>query len=148
MMQNSLKELGLSEEDVLNAPKVLRTHCYCMNPKMYDIQCSICGGVDITWSEYESHIWCFNCQKDIFLTGYTCGIFSGPIPVEVSNMLGIKFDRINLQHNEIITKVDFNNQDELLYWNKTWVRDSELEEYKIKIDNKIKHFLNEYTEHN
>ncbi|GAG30258.1 unnamed protein product [marine sediment metagenome] len=65
-----------------------------MPPQAYEIRCNICNGANITWSEYEEKIWCYNCKKDTPGTG---GIFGGPVPIEVSQMFGISFDRIDLK---------------------------------------------------
>jgi hypothetical protein len=70
-----------------------RAWCYVMSPKCYDITCDLCGGVNITWSEYESLIWCFDCEKD---TPGTPGIFDGPIPLNISTLMGYSFDRFEL----------------------------------------------------
>ena len=66
-----------------------------MNPVSYDINCDLCGGTNIWWSEFEGMIWCYGCEKDTPGTG---GIFDGPIPTEVcEEMFGISFDRIDLK---------------------------------------------------
>ena len=70
-----------------------RKWCYVQPPTAYDIACDICGGNNITWSEYEGHVWCYDCEKD---TGGTGGIFDGPIPYELTQMLGISFDKIDM----------------------------------------------------
>jgi hypothetical protein len=119
------KPTKLSEHDekLLNAPKVLRTHCYVQHPLSYEIPCPICGSHKVTWSEFESHLWCYNCEKDILLTIYNSGVFSGPIPVDVATMLGMSFDRINLK-DQSITK--YKSEE----WNTTWVNDKELYAYR------------------
>ena len=38
----------------------------------------------ITWSEYEGMLWCFKCQIDTKGFG---GIFDGPIPMGVTEMI-------------------------------------------------------------
>lgn len=74
-----------------------RTECFIMNPRSYEISCDLCGGDNITWSEYEHMIWCFDCKKDTPGTG---GIFDGPIPFELTQMLGISFDKIEIKTGE------------------------------------------------
>lgn len=64
-----------------------------MPPSAYDISCDLCGG-DVEWSEYEHMVWCEKCQKD---TRGNEGIFDGPIPYEITQMIGISFDRIDLK---------------------------------------------------
>jgi hypothetical protein len=69
-----------------------------MKPANYEISCDKCGGTNITWSEFEKLIWCYNCKIDTRGTG---GIFDGPIPVELCKMFGISFDRIYLKDRSI-----------------------------------------------
>ena len=47
-------------------------------------------------------IWCYDCQLDTRGTG---GIFSGPIPHGIMDMLGISLDRINLKTGKRTTPV-------------------------------------------
>ena len=76
-----------------------RSWCYCMKPPSYDIRCDICDGSNISWSEFEEKIWCFDCEKDTPGTG---GIFRGPLPVAVAGILGISFDRIDLETGNLL----------------------------------------------
>lgn len=78
---------------------VMREWCYCQKPSVYEVYCDICGGDNTTWSEYEKHIWCYDCEKDTKGTG---GIFDGPIPVELCKMMGISFDRIRLSDDKLL----------------------------------------------
>jgi len=71
-----------------------RKWCYAMKPTVYEISCDICWGNNITWSEFEKMIWCYDCKKD---TSGNSGIFGGPIPMELCEMFGISFDRIDLE---------------------------------------------------
>jgi len=75
-----------------------RSWVYTMQPVAYEIACDLCGGTNITWSEWEHKIWCFSCQKDTRGSG---GIFDGPIPIELCKELGISFDRIYLKSKKI-----------------------------------------------
>ena len=75
-----------------------RSWVYIISPNQFEMYCSKCGGDNITWSEYESCIWCYDCEIDDPSTG---GIFDGPIPVNLSLMMGLHFDRINLETNKI-----------------------------------------------
>ncbi len=75
-----------------------RTWCYCQQPTCYEITCDLCGGLNITWSEFCHKIWCYDCKKDTDGTG---GIFDGPIPTEVAEMMGIFFDRIDIKTGKL-----------------------------------------------
>lgn len=75
-----------------------RKWCYVLPPYVYDITCDKCNGTNIEWSEYESKIWCYDCKIDTKGTG---GVFVGPIPIYTSYLLGISFDRINLETKQI-----------------------------------------------
>ena len=70
-----------------------REWVYIQPPNTYEIQCDLCGGVNIAWSEFEHMIWCYFCEKD---TKGSVGIFGGPIPIEACEMLGISLDKIDL----------------------------------------------------
>jgi len=74
-----------------------RAWCYVMQPRAYGFSCDICNGHNIAWSEFRGCIWCYDCEKD---TRGTDSIFDGPIPYEITKMLGISFDRIDLKTGE------------------------------------------------
>lgn len=73
-----------------------RTWHYVQNPKIYEMNCDKCNGQNIEWSEYESMIWCYDCQIDTEGFG---GIFSGLIGWGVCELLGISFDRYYIEEN-------------------------------------------------
>ena len=75
-----------------------RTWHYVMNPRDYEIHCDKCGGLNIQWSEYEHMIWCYDCKVDTPGDG---GIFDGPIPMGLMEMLGISLDRWNMKKQRI-----------------------------------------------
>lgn len=76
-----------------------RTWVYCQSPKAYEIASCDCGNEDTQWSELEDHLWCEKCQKD-FIPAHN-GIFDGPIPMRVAEMMGIRFDRIMIESGKI-----------------------------------------------
>lgn len=76
-----------------------RLWCFAQSPSVYEVFCDLCGGNNTTWSEFEKHIWCFDCKKD---TIGTLGIFDGPIPIKCCNIMGIRFDRINIKTGKIM----------------------------------------------
>jgi len=76
-----------------------------MPPWMFDMRCDKCWGGDISekgtnieWSEYAHLIWCYDCEID---TGGFPGIFDGPVPIQTCYLLGLSFDRYNLETNQI-----------------------------------------------
>ncbi len=71
-----------------------RKWIYIQKPQVYGFKCDLCGGDNIEWSEFEHMIWCYDCEKD---TPGKEGIFDGPIPMGVSRLLGMNFDRIELK---------------------------------------------------
>lgn len=75
-----------------------RTWHYVQEPVVFDMHCDRCEGVNITWSEYVHKIWCYDCEIDT--EGFK-GIFDGPIPIHVSEMLGISFDIMNMKTGKI-----------------------------------------------
>ena len=76
-----------------------RTWHYVQNPKDYEIQCNLCNGTNIEWSEYEHRIWCYDCKKDVKGTE---GVFGGPIPIEAAALLGMRFDRWDMVKKKVI----------------------------------------------
>jgi hypothetical protein len=76
-----------------------RTWIYTQRPAVYEMAGCDCGNQDPDWSEFEKHLWCATCKKD-FIPAHV-GIFDGPIPVNCCAMLGIKFDRFNLETQQI-----------------------------------------------
>ena len=81
------------------APLEKRTWCYVQPPSAYEISPCSCGNANTQWSEWQYRLWCDKCEKD-FIPDHG-GLFDGPIAVEVCRMLGISFDRFNLETNEI-----------------------------------------------
>lgn len=71
-----------------------RTWCYAQPPHDFEISPCSCGNRQTQWSEYKEHLWCEVCKKD-FIPDHG-GVFSGPIPLKVAAMLGLRFDRIDL----------------------------------------------------
>ena len=74
-----------------------RKWVYIMKPQAYELKCDLCGGSNIEWSEFEHMIWCYDCEKDTPGNG---GIFGVPIPLVISEIFGISFDRIEIATGE------------------------------------------------
>lgn len=127
------------------APKFLRTHCFTSTPTQLDIICPFSeqeNSHKITWSEFETHIWCYDCQKDILITFKNSGIFSGPIPGNITEeILGISLNRINIKTLDIIKIPQASNSEnfdsQLKIWNNTYVQKDELIDYICMVDNII-----------
>jgi hypothetical protein len=87
-----------------------RKWIYVHHPVKYDIRCDKCwngsleagGGTNIYWSEYEGMIWCYDCKIDIH--GFR-GIFDGPIPLGVMEVLGLSLNRLYFKSNKIFKPV-------------------------------------------
>ena len=73
--------------------------CYVQPPLTYEMAPCRCGNHDTQWSEYAGHLWCAKCEID-FIPEHA-GIFDGPIPVGCCHMLGIYFDRLNLETRQV-----------------------------------------------
>jgi gamma-glutamylcyclotransferase (GGCT)/AIG2-like uncharacterized protein YtfP len=146
----------LCDDDLVNAPKVLRSHIYVQKPVEYEIECLLCGGSNIEWSEFESHIWCCDCEKDVLIPQSYSGIFGGPIPMGISQMLGLSFDRVSVDGKHILkydgqVELDYEKKinkerysklegilsEEIVRWEDTWIFNKELNKYKTKIENKL-----------
>ena len=76
----------------------LRKWIYVMNPAQYGMYCDKCKGTNIQWSEYEHMIWCNDCKIDT--PGFE-GLFGGPIPTGVCELLGISFARVYLKDKTV-----------------------------------------------
>ena len=76
-----------------------RTWHFLQSPKLFDISPCKCGNEDIQWSEYDKHLWCSECEIDFIHDIKDMGIFSGPIPLKAAEMMGIRFDRFNIERN-------------------------------------------------
>lgn len=76
-----------------------RKWCYIQPPSVYGLAPCACGNSDTQWSEFKGRLWCSKCAIDFIPEHH--GIFDGPIPVATSMMLGMCFDRINLETDEI-----------------------------------------------
>jgi hypothetical protein len=90
-----------------------RTWCYLQQPFNFEMAACDCGNEETQWSEYKDHLWCDKCQKD-FIPKHT-GIFSGPIPIMASRMLGLHFDRFNILTEQAEILDEANLPDNLHY---------------------------------
>lgn len=79
-----------------------RTEYFAVKPAGWCINCDVCGGENLHWSEYEGLIWCYDCEIDTKGTG---GIFDGPIPMESAELLGLCFDRIHIESGKIMEMI-------------------------------------------
>lgn len=82
-----------------DAPLEKRTWVYVQRPAAYCISGCTCGNADPDWSEFKKHLWCAKCEKD-FIPEHG-GLLDGPIGVETCRMLGIVFDRFNLETQQV-----------------------------------------------
>lgn len=87
----------MAETSNLNLVK--RRWCYVQKPSVFELAPCECGNTDTQWSEFDKHIWCEKCQKD-FIPEHG-GIFDSPIAINTAALLGISFDRINLETNKV-----------------------------------------------
>jgi len=46
-----------------------RKWIYAQHPVQYGIECDKCNSLNIWWSEFEGHIWCYDCEVDTPGTG-------------------------------------------------------------------------------
>jgi len=75
---------------------------YTLPPAAYEITCSQCSGSNLWWSEYDNHIWCYDCEIDFNPEyGPHAGIFCGPIPLQASYTMGLVFDKFNIETGKI-----------------------------------------------
>lgn len=72
---------------------------YLQKPASFEISACNCGNSDLEWSEFEKHVWCSKCKID-FIPKHG-GVFDGPIGMGAASLLGMSFDRFNLETNKI-----------------------------------------------
>jgi len=89
---------------------------YLLPPAAFELRCNICNGSRVWWSEYESMVFCFDCQLDVNCTE---SLFDGPIPLQTCYILGLNFDRYNLKTHQIerlnLVKSTAPNAKEIVY---------------------------------
>ncbi len=76
-----------------------RTWCYIQQPAKHEMAPCSCGNVKTQWSEYKDHLWCAICEKD-FIPDHD-GIFGQPIPINAARMLGLSFDKFNIEMEQV-----------------------------------------------
>ena len=83
-----------------------RKFVYWQKPiEVYEISgCHRCKGHNCTYSEFVDRMWCFDCKREYKPSHW--GIFEGPIPVNVTHMLGIYFHRVDIETQELIKEDD------------------------------------------
>lgn len=81
--------------------KYKRTHVYCQPPEAYEIgRCPKDPNHRITWSEFEDHLWCYECGVDFVPEHWGC--FDGPIPMALAREIGMSFDRICIKTRKVV----------------------------------------------
>lgn len=97
-----------------------RTHIYCQHPQVYEIAgCPNHEEQNYSWSEYEQRLWCFICEVDFEPEHW--GIFDGPIPMGLCELMGISFDRINIKtHKRVVP--NFADEKAMARYDRTWNR--------------------------
>ncbi len=96
-----------------------RTHIFVQPPEVYEIAgCPVDEFHKITWSEFEHHLWCFECEQDFIPKHW--GIFDGPIPIGLCGMMGISFDRMNIKTHRITPMPAFDGSKLHKLYDKTW----------------------------
>lgn len=76
-----------------------RTWHYLLQPKQFEMGPCECGNFDLQWSEWERHLWCDKCQIDFIPENK--GVFDGPIPGRIAALLGMTFDRYNMDTQRV-----------------------------------------------
>lgn len=86
----------------MNKNLIKREWHYILPPQAFDCTCEKCGGRNLQWSEWKSHIWCYDCEIDFDpKDSEHAGIFSGPIPIITTSLFGTSFDRYFIKENKI-----------------------------------------------
>ncbi len=77
--------------------KIKRETCYICHPGNFDLFCPANSEHKITWSEYEQHIWCYDCEEDIeYPKGGTI------VSLGLAKMMGIDYRKYNIKTGDVI----------------------------------------------
>lgn len=71
---------------------------YAQHPFDFEISDCECGTKNVWWSEFKEHLWCYICEKDFKPADN--GVFGGPVSPRLCKLIGITFDRVNLETGE------------------------------------------------
>jgi hypothetical protein len=82
-----------------------REWCYAQSPQVYAIAPCSCGNAETQWSEWTGRLWCDKCGRD-FVPAHN-GVFDGAIPLHAANLLGIRFDRIDLLTMKVVRQKEY-----------------------------------------
>jgi hypothetical protein len=93
------KIVPVGEEPTVTETRVKRRYMYVQKPQEYEMSCDRCHGSNIQWSEWEGLIWCYDCKVDTKGDG---GVFDGPIPIQTAELLGLCFDRVDIENGKIL----------------------------------------------
>jgi hypothetical protein len=78
-----------------------RTWVYVSSPvEMECGPCPLCGNQDYLWSTFKERVWCLHCKRDVAPTHW--GILDGPVGVGLCQLLGIRFDAVDLLTGMVI----------------------------------------------
>jgi hypothetical protein len=85
-----------------NPFKEKRKFVYWQKPReVYGVAgCRHCGSDNVTYSEYVDLMWCYDCKREYYPEHW--GIFDGPIPINLSHMMGIYFHRKEIATGKLI----------------------------------------------
>ena len=91
--------MSCNNDKIIMENKKKRTWVYIQKPRVYDIAMHGCGHSNPEWSEYEKYLWCPECEIDFIPEHW--GILDGPVLINVCKLMGISFDRFNLETEQI-----------------------------------------------
>ena len=74
-----------------------RTEHFIQKPDYFEICCTICKGTNTQWSEFESHIWCYDCKKDV-----ECYPKYDIFPVFCAELIGFDLRKWDMVNNCVI----------------------------------------------
>lgn len=107
---------------------VKRKMAWVYPPLRYGMFCDKCRGVNITWSEYEQRIWCYDCKIDTEGEGWPLDL----APFEASKMMIGPLCYVQLRFKDKAL-MELQLKDGHLYWRKSKnyvVKDGKITEVK------------------
>lgn len=85
--------------NIMVADREKRTWHYIRPPADFEMAPCLCGNRNTQWSEFKGCLWCDKCQKDFIPEHY--GVLDGPIPFGAAKIMGMSFDRYNMETQQI-----------------------------------------------
>lgn len=79
-----------------------RTQHFIQDPPYFALKCDKCKGDNIAWSEFESHLWCYDCQEDV-----ECNPKADFYPIACSRLIGFDLSKWDMVNKRVIEPEEY-----------------------------------------